>query len=140
MKKYNITVNGNTYEVEVDEVGGAPSVAPAPAAGFAPAPAAAPAAAAAAPAAPAAAAKAPAAAPSKAPSAGAEIVSSPMPGTIVNILKRPGDSVAEGEAVLILEAMKMENEIVAPRDCVIDAVSVSKGQPVNAGDVMFSIK
>jgi len=139
MKKYNITVNGNTYEVEVDEIGGAPSVAAAPASGFTAAPAAAPAA----PAAPAAApAKAPAAAaaPAKAPSAGAEVVSSPMPGTIVNILKRAGDSVAEGEAVLILEAMKMENEIVAPRNCVIDAVSVSKGQPVNAGDVMFSIK
>jgi len=126
MKKYNITVNGNTYEVEVDEVGGAPSVVPA---------------AAAAPVAAAPAAAAPAAAPSKAaPSAGAVVVESPMPGTITNVIKKPGDPVADGEVVLVLEAMKMENEIVAPHAGVVDTIAVAKGAAVNAGDALFSIK
>ena len=129
MKKYNITVNGNAYEVEVDEIGGAPSVVP-QAAAAAPAPAAAPAAA------PAPAAAAPAAA----PSSGAEIVEAPMPGTILEVLKKPGDAVAENEVVLILEAMKMENEIVAPKAGIIDSVAVAKGAAANAGDVLFSIK
>jgi len=125
MKKYNITVNGNTYEVEVDEVGGAPSVVPAAAAPVAAAPAPA----------------APAAAPAKAaPSAGAVVVESPMPGTITNVLKKAGDAVADGEVVLVLEAMKMENEIVAPQAGVLDTVAVAKGAAVNAGDVLFAIK
>ena len=136
MKKYNIKVNGNSYEVEVDEIGGAPSVvsvAAAPAA--APAPAPAPAAAAPAPAAP-----APAAASSAAPSAGATTVESPMPGTILNVIKNPGDAVTEGEVVLILEAMKMENEIVSTAAGTIDTIAVAKGASVNAGDLLFSIK
>ena len=127
MKKYNIKVNGNTYEVEVDEIGGVPSVVPA--AAVAPAPAPAPASA-----------SAPAPAAAAAPSVDAEIVDSPMPGTILNLIKKAGDTVADGEAVLILEAMKMENEIVAPRAGVIDTIAVSKGASVNAGDFLFSIK
>ena len=132
MKKYNITVNGNTYEVEVDEIGGAPSPVP-----FAvPAPAvAAPAPAAAAPAAPAAAAPAPA----PAPSGDSINVESPMPGTILNVKKKPGDAVVADECVLILEAMKMENEIVAPKAGVIGTIAVTRGTAVNAGDFMFSI-
>jgi biotin carboxyl carrier protein len=127
MKKYNITVNGNQYEVEVDEIGGAPSVVPAPAA--APAPAA--------PAAPAA---APAKAAPAAPSADTTVVNSPMPGTIVGVLRKPGDAIADSEVVLILEAMKMENEIVAPKAGTIDAIGAAKGTSVNAGDFLFSIK
>jgi biotin carboxyl carrier protein len=132
MKKYNITVNGNTYEVEVDEIGGAPGAIPAAAPAAIPAPAPAPTAAPAA---------APAAKPAPAtPSAGAAVVESPMPGTIIDVLRKPGDAVADGEVVLILEAMKMENEIVAPREGIVDAVAVVKGASVNAGDIMFSIK
>ena len=126
MKKYNIIVNGNKYEVEVDEIGGAPGVVQiqAPAEPVAPAPAAAP---------------APASAPAAAPAAGAQIVESPMPGTILDILKKAGETVADGEVVLILEAMKMENEIVAPHAGTIDAV-VAKGTAVNAGDMLFSMR
>jgi len=124
MKKYNITVNGKTYEVEVDEIGGAPGVAAVQAAAPAPAQSAAPA-------------PAPAAA---APSSGAASVESPMPGTIIDVRKKAGDEVAAEECVLILEAMKMENEIVAPQAGVIDAIGVAKGAAVNAGDFLFSIK
>jgi len=134
MKKYNITVNGNAYEVEVDEIGGAPSVAPIQAAAPAPAPVAAPA-----PAPAAAPAAAPAPAPAPAASGDTLTINSPMPGTIMDVRKRPGDSVAAEECVLILEAMKMENEIVAPRAGVIGSVGVTKGTPVNAGDFMFSL-
>jgi len=133
MKKYNITVNGNTYEVEVDEIGGVPSVVPFQAAAPAPAPAAP------APAAPAPAPAPAAAAPAPAPSGDTVNIESPMPGTIMEVRKRPGDAVAAEECVLILEAMKMENEIVAPRAGVIGTIAVSKGTPVNAGDFMFSI-
>ena len=135
MKKYNITVNGNTYEVEVDEVGGVPDITPVVAAQ----PAAAPAAPQAAPSQPAAAAPATASA-SAAPSEGAIKIESPMPGTIIDLMKKPGDAVADSEVVLILEAMKMENEIVAPQAGVIDTVAVAKGASVNAGDLLFSIK
>jgi len=66
-------------------------------------------------------------------------VESPMPGTIMDVRKKPGDPVAADECVLILEAMKMENEIVAPRAGVIGNITVSRGTAVNAGDFMFSI-
>lgn len=117
MKKYLIKVNGNQYEVEVEEVGGS-----APAA-------------AAAPAAPAAAPKAPAAAP-----AGASNIKAPMPGTILKVNVNAGDSVKKGQVLLVLEAMKMENEIVAPADAVVASVSVTKGSSVNAGDVLVSFQ
>ena len=132
MKKYNITVNGNSYEVEVDEIGGAPSVvqaAPAPAAAPSPTPAA-----------PAPSASAPKAAPAQTPSAGATEIFSPMPGTILDIKVAPGQAVAEDEVLLILEAMKMENEIVAPVAGTVDAIVVSKGTAVNAEDLLITIK
>ena len=117
MKKFNITVNGQAYEVEVEEVGGAVSAAPAPKA--APAPAAAPAP------------KAAAAVP-----AGAATVSAPMPGKIMSVAVKPGDAVKRGQVLLILEAMKMQNEIMAPGDGKVADVRVAAGQSVNTGDVM----
>lgn len=129
MKKYNITVNGNSYEVEVDEIGGTPSVVQAT-----PAPASAPAPKAQAPAA------TPAPAPKATPSAGATEIISPMPGTILEIKVSPGQAVVEDEVLLILEAMKMENEIVAPASGTVDAILVSKGAAVNAEDLLITIK
>jgi biotin carboxyl carrier protein len=127
MKKYNIVVNGTTYQVEVDEVGGtsAPSIAVAPSAG-APTGAA--------PATPA------PAAPAVAPSAGAETISSPMPGTVLEVKVTPGQAVKAGDVLLILEAMKMENEIMAPSDGTVDTVPVAKGASVNSGDVLVTLK
>ena len=121
MKKFNITVNGQAYEVEVEEVGGAVSAAPAPKA--APAPAAAP---------------APKAAPAPAAAvpAGAATVSAPMPGKIMSVAVKPGDAVKRGQVLLILEAMKMQNEIMAPGDGKVADVRVAAGQSVNTGDVM----
>jgi glutaconyl-CoA decarboxylase len=134
MKKYNITVNGKSYEVEVDEIGGAPSVA-----AIAPAPAPVPVAAPAAAPAPAAAA-APAAPAASAPSAGATVIESPMPGTILDVIVKVGDVVAEDQVLLVLEAMKMENEIVATAAGTVDSIAVAKGDAVNSGDVLISIK
>lgn len=131
MKQYNITVNGTAYAVEVEEIGGAatPAVAAAPAP-VAPKTAPAPA--------PKAAAPAPAA--SAAPSAGAQKIDCPMPGTILDIKVKPGDAVNAGQVLVILEAMKMENEIVAPDAGTVDTVPVTKGQAVNAGDLLVSLK
>lgn len=129
MKNYRITVNGTTYEVSVEET--AAGVAPAPVAYTAPAPAPV----AAAPAAPAAA-PAPKAA---AGSAGAEKVTSPMPGTILGVKVSVGQSVKKGDVLVILEAMKMENEIPAPCDGVVASVDVAKGASVQAGDLLASL-
>jgi biotin carboxyl carrier protein len=63
-----------------------------------------------------------------------------MPGTVLDILVNPGDAVSEGDPLLILEAMKMENEIVAPQSGTVDAVLTSKGAAVNAGDALVSLK
>ena len=137
MRKFAITVNGNTYEVEVEEIGGAPVYAAAPvAAPVAAAPAAAPVAAPAAPkAAPAAAPKA--AAPAGA--AGANKVTAPMPGTILDVKVSVGQSVKNGDVLCILEAMKMENEIAAPCDGVVASINVTKGATVNTGDLLLSL-
>lgn len=124
MRKFIINVNGSSYEVEVEEVGAAASAAPVAA------PKAAPAAPAAAPKA----APAPAAAP-----AGATSVNAPMPGTIVDVKVSVGDTVQSGDVLCILEAMKMENEIMAPKAGKIVAVSASKGSSVATGDVLVSI-
>ena len=122
MKKYNITVNGNTYEVFVEEAD-----ASTPVAYTAPAPTAAPAA-------------APKAAPKAATTAGGAVkVTSPMPGTILNVKVSVGQSVKKGDVICVLEAMKMENDIPAPQDGVIASINVQKGASVNAGDVLASL-
>ncbi len=132
MKKFQVTVNGNTYEVEVADLGGAvaapaaPKAAPAPAAPKAAAPAAAPA-------------PAPAPAPAAAPVAEGETVDAPMPGKVWKILKSEGDTVADGDVVMILEAMKMENEITASTPGTIKQIPVAEGQAVNPGDVLFVV-
>ncbi len=128
--KYKVTLNGRTYEIEV-EAGKAMCLAEYEAA----APAAAPVAAPAAPvAAPAAAVAAPAMTVS-----GGESVSAPMPGTILSVNVSAGQSVKAGDVLVVLEAMKMENEIKAPCDGVVSAVPVSKGANVNTGDLLVAI-
>ncbi len=120
MKKFNITVNGTAYEVEVEEVKAAGAAAPRAAA-----PAAAPA-----PAAP-----APAAAPKKAAvaaGAGEHSIDSPMPGKIVKLVASEGQAVKAGDVLLILEAMKMQNEITADADGTVKSFNVAAGQSVKA--------
>ncbi|WP_293720679.1 biotin/lipoyl-containing protein [uncultured Phascolarctobacterium sp.] len=128
MKKYTITVNGTAYEVEVEDMGGAVASAPKAAAPkAAPAPAAAPAP-------KAAAAPAPAAKPV---AAGAATISAPMPGKVLEVKVKVGDAVKAGDVIMVLEAMKMQNEIMAPADGTISDVRVSAGQTVGTGDVMI---
>ena len=136
--KYKVTLNKRTYEVEV-EAGEAMLIDEYEA--YAPAPAAAPAAApvAAAPVAAAPVAAAPAPAPAAASLAAGEVVKSPMPGNILKINVSQGQTVKEGDVLIILEAMKMENEIMAPRDGVVASVNVTKGATVNTGDVLLSL-
>ena len=126
--KYKVTLNGKTYEVEV-EAGQAMLVDEYEA--DAPAPAAAPAAAA-----PAAAPAAPAAAPAPAAAAvtaAGEVVAAPMPGNILKVNVSQGQAVKAGDVLVVLEAMKMENEIMAPRDGSVAQVVVSKGAVVDTG-------
>jgi biotin carboxyl carrier protein len=133
MKKFNITVNGKSYEVDVEEIGGASYNAPVARQVTQAAPA--PQVAQAAPAAP-----APKAAPvTQEAVAGGETTFSPMPGTILDIKVQEGDSVKSGQVLLILEAMKMENEIMAARDGKVLAIQVSKGASVNAGEALIVI-
>lgn len=137
MKNYTITVNGNVYEVTVEEgfTGKASAPAARPAApAAAPAPAPAPAAPAPAPA-PAAVAPAPAAA----PAAGSITVSAPMPGKILGVKTSVGAAVKKGQVILILEAMKMENEIVAPEDGTVASVNVSVGEMVEPGATLATL-
>ena len=125
MKYYNITVNGVAYSVSVEETAAGAAPVAAPAAPAAPK----------APAAPAAAPKA--AAPARA--AGAVTVKAPMPGNILDVKVAAGASVKAGDVLVILEAMKMENEIVAPQDGTVASVNVNKGDTVNSGDVLVSM-
>lgn len=122
MKKYNITVNGNTYEVIVEEAG---SVASAPVYTPAPAPA------------------APKAQPDHKPAptgvASANTVTAPMPGTILEIKVSAGQAIKKGDVVCVLEAMKMENEIPAPCDGVVASVNVQKGATVAANDIIATL-
>lgn len=130
MSKYKITLNGKAYEIEVEEI----SESEAKSASTAKAPAAAPAA----KAAPAA---APAAKSSAAPvSGGAGSVNAPMPGTILRVNKNVGDSVNAGESVVVLEAMKMENDINSPKAGVVKALYVNKGDTVASGQVLFEVE
>ncbi len=132
MKNYSITVNGKTYEVAVEEKGGsaapkaahAPVAAPAPAAvkPAAPAPAPAPA--------------AKPAAPSGGP--GAKVVA-PMPGKIIAVKVAVGDSVKNGQELIVMEAMKMHNPVLAGSDGVVKEILVKAGDPVQAGSVLAVI-
>lgn len=127
IKKFNVTVNGNSYEVEVEEIKDGSAVAPRAAAPVAPRPAAA---------APA----APKAAPKAAPvAAGAGSVTAPMPGTIIDIAVKEGDTIKAGQLCVVLEAMKMENELPAPCDGVVRSVNVTKGASVNTDEVLVVI-
>lgn len=139
MKNYTITVNGNVYEVTVEEgfTGKASAPAARPAAPAAPA-ASAPAPAPAAPA-PAAAPAAVAPAPAAAPAAGSITVSAPMPGKILGVKTSVGAAVKKGQVILILEAMKMENEIVAPEDGTVASVNVSVGEMVEPGATLATL-
>ena len=111
MKYYNITVNGVAYSVSVEETAaGAASVAAAAPKAAAPAGA-----------------------------AGAVTVKAPMPGNILDVKVAAGASVKAGDVLVILEAMKMENEIVAPQDGTVASVNVNKGDTVNSGDVLVSM-
>jgi len=140
MKKYRITVNGKTFDVDVEEVGGRPAFTPptvsAPAATpAAPAPVAAPS-----PRQTAAAVQAatPAAKPA-APAGGAGVMKSPLPGKILKVMATPGSSWKKGDTLLIIEAMKMENEILAPRDCTVEEVAVQANQSVKTGDLLLKL-
>ena len=122
MKSYTITVNGNVYDVTVEENGAVSAPAAAPKA----APKAAPAAKA-----------APKAAPAGAQ--GAVTVSAPMPGKILGVKASVGQAVKKGEVLLILEAMKMENEIVAPEDGTVASINVAVGGSVEAGATIATL-
>ena len=118
MKNYRVTVNGIPYDVVVEEIGEVASSAPAaPAAPVAPA-------------APAAAPKAPAAAPKG--NAGATAIKAPMPGTLIKVNVKAGDAVKKGDVLCVLEAMKMENDILAPADGVVATVEAAQGASVLA--------
>ena len=115
--KYVATLNGKKYEVEIERVDeyrpldrGAQASAPAPA----PAPAA-------------------------APSAGGQTVEAPMPGKILDIKVKVGDAVSYGQCVIVMEAMKMETEIVAPAAGTVAAINVSTGDSVETGAVLVTL-
>ena len=127
MKNYRITVNGTAYDVAVEELGqGAVAAAPVAAA---PAPAAAPEAAA--PAAP--------AAPKASGTEGSVKVTAPMPGKILGVKASVGQAVKKGDVIIVLEAMKMENEVVAPEDGTVASINVSEGASVESGDVLATL-
>lgn len=127
LRKFKIAIDGKEYLVEMEEIGG--TAAPAPVA----TPVATPT-----PAAPVVEeAPAPVAAPSSA--AGADALQAPMPGTILRILVNVGDAVSENQPLMILEAMKMENEIVATSAGTVTGIHVSQGQSVNPGDGLITI-
>ena len=125
MSKYKITLNGKAYELDVELLdGNTPVAAPA---------------------------KAPAAAPKAAPAAsapkaaapvagGAGVKTAPMPGTILRVNKNVGDEVAAGESVVVLEAMKMENDMNAPKAGKIKSIAVAQGQTVAAGEFLFEVE
>ena len=122
MKNYTITVNGKVYEVTVEEgftgqVQNAGAPVSVPAAPTAPAVSAAP----------------------KASAAGSVKVSAPMPGKILSVKVNVGQTVKRGDVMMILEAMKMENEIVAAQDGTVASIEVAAGSAVEAGDMLASL-
>ncbi len=134
MSKYKITLNGKAYEIEVEKM----SDAQAASAAQAPAPAAS---AAKTPAAPSAvASSAPASASAPVSGTGAGSVNAPMPGTILKVNKAVGDKVEAGEAVVVLEAMKMENDITSNKAGVLKSIAVNKGDTVAAGQFLFEVE
>ena len=121
MKNLRITVNGTAYDVTVEELGGTA----APAASATPAPAA-----------------APAPAPKAAPAGGAQgsvKIDAPMPGTVVSVAVSNGQSVKKGDVLVVLEAMKMENEIKAPQDGTVASVNCTKGESVDSGKTLLTL-
>lgn len=128
--KYIVTINNKEYEVEVEKgkaaVVGMKTVAPVvnTAAPAAPAPA------------------APAATPAPAPivAGSGEAIKAPMPGTILDVKVAAGTTVKKGQVLLILEVMKMENEIVAPKDGTVSQIQAAKGSSVNTGDILAVIQ
>ena len=128
MKRFLIKVNGVAYDVEVEETDG--SINPSPAISAAVA-------------APVAKAAEPTAAPAPKTASGrsgSEIIKAPMPGTILGINVVIGAAVVKGQVMCILEAMKMENEIVSPRDGIVAGISIAKGASVNAGESLISLE
>ena len=116
MKAYKVTVNGNVYEITLEVIDKADIKAPAapvsaPAAPAAPAPVA----------------------------AGAKSITAPMPGTILKVNVQAGAAVKKGDVLMILEAMKMENEIMAPADATVTSVNVAQGASVEAGAVLCTL-
>jgi len=128
IKKYNITVNGNSYEVEVEEIGSEgvqvsrAQTSQANMSMATPKPT-----------------NKTASKPNTAPAGGTGTISAPMPGTINDVKVKVGDSVKKGQVLLVLEAMKMENEIMANIDGNITTVNVSKGASVSVGDTLITI-
>lgn len=125
MKSYTITVNGNVYQVTVEE-NTAQNMAAAPAPASAPVPAAAP---------------APASAPATAAqqAAGSIRVEAPMMGKILDIRVAVGQAVKRGDCLFVLEAMKMENEIVSPEDGTVASINANKGDTVESGTVLATL-
>lgn len=134
MKRFNVTVNGVAYDVIIEEVGSTAPAAPVAAPATAPAPVSAPAPVAAPAAAPA---PAPAAAPTGA--AGSIAVKAPLQGTIMKVMVKPGDSVKRGTPVCVIEALKMENDVVAPEDGVVASVNVGSGDSVKTDEVLLTL-
>ena len=128
MKTYNITVNGVTYVVNVEEVANGATPAPVAAA---PAPVAAPVATPAPAAAP--------ASPKATGTAGAVAIKAPMPGNIMKVNVKVGASVKKGDVLVVLEAMKMENDVCAPQDGVVASVEVSQGATVETDAVLVTL-
>lgn len=121
MKNYKITVNGNVYDVIVEETGSSASGASAPVVS---APKAAP---------------APAATPVSAGTQGSVKISAPMPGKVLSVKVSAGEKVTKGQIIMILEAMKMENEIVASQDGTVASINVNEGASVEAGAVLATL-
>ncbi len=115
MKKYRVNVNGTQYDITLEVLEGEAAAAPVPAPKAAPA------------------------APAAAAPAGGQTVTAPMPGTILSVNVQPGQSVKKGDILVMLEAMKMENEIMAPADGTVGVVNVTKGQSVQSGDVLLTL-
>lgn len=121
MKNYRITVNGTAYDVAVEELGAGSVPATAPQAPVAAAPA------------------QKAAAPAATGAAGSVKVAAPMPGKILAIKANNGQAVKKGEVIMILEAMKMENEITAPEDGTVASINVGVGDSVESGDTLATL-